>query len=81
MVFKVAPPGQGEKYDEPASEKNIITCEPRNAFAHLHSSLLGNSTFLPVISGKIPLGLCQNIILVALDGQRRKNIIVTLRRN
>ena len=80
-LLKLPPPVQGDKHDDLPLRVDHPACEARNAHAHLHSLLLGDWTSLPVISGKLLLDLYQEIILVELDGPRRRNIIMTLKRN
>jgi secondary thiamine-phosphate synthase enzyme len=51
-----------------------------NANAHLLSSLVGNRLTLPVVGGQLELGHYQRIVLLELDGPRRRAIEVrTLR--
>ena len=47
-----------------------------NAEAHLLSALLSPSIILPVKDGKLELGTWQSIMLVELDGPRKRKIIV-----
>jgi len=49
-----------------------------NAEAHLAASLLGNAVCVPVNGGKLVLGTWQRIMLVELDGPRRRTVHVTL---
>lgn len=49
-----------------------------NARAHLAASLMGNSVVLPVVDGRLELGTWQRVMLVELDGPRRREVAVTL---
>ena len=47
-----------------------------NAEAHLLSALLSPSIILPVKNGRLELGTWQSIMLVELDGPRKRKVIV-----
>lgn len=49
-----------------------------NAGAHLAASLIGNSVCLPVQSGRLVLGTWQRVMLIELDGPRRRTLHVTV---
>jgi secondary thiamine-phosphate synthase enzyme len=49
-----------------------------NADAHLAASLIGNSVCLPVQQGRLVLGTWQRVMLVELDGPRRRSVHVTI---
>ena len=48
--------------------------EPENAHSHLLSMLLGNSETVPVVNGKLMIGTWQSVMLVELDGPRRRTV-------
>lgn len=48
-----------------------------NAEAHLLSALISPSIVLPVKNGRLELGTWQSIMLVELDGPRKRRIFVT----
>ncbi len=50
--------------------------EPENAHAHLIAMMLGNAQTLPVHEGRPDLGRWQSILLVELDGPRRRQVAV-----
>jgi secondary thiamine-phosphate synthase enzyme len=52
-----------------------------NAHAHIKAALLGSSATLPVEDGELLLGTWQRILLVELDGPRRRRVSVTLLRS
>jgi secondary thiamine-phosphate synthase enzyme len=45
-----------------------------NAHAHIASSIIGDSRVVPVIDGKLMLGMWQRILLVELDGPRSRRV-------
>jgi secondary thiamine-phosphate synthase enzyme len=49
-----------------------------NAAAHLAASLLGPSVVLPVEGGEVVLGTWQRILLLELDGPRRRTVTVSV---
>lgn len=51
---------------------------PQHAPDHLLSSLIGPGVFVPVKDGQLQLGNWQRVILVELDGPRRRNVEVIL---
>jgi len=48
--------------------------EPENAHSHLLSMLLGNSETVPVVNGELMIGTWQSVMLVELDGPRRRTV-------
>ena len=52
--------------------------EPRNAHANLISLMLGNQLSLPVVEGRLGIGRWQSVLLVELDGPRRREVLLTL---
>jgi len=49
-----------------------------NAAAHIGASLIGNSVSLPLRGGRLVLGTWQRIMLVELDGPRRRTVHLTV---
>ena len=47
-----------------------------NSPAHLKSSLLGASQFVPVAGGQLVLGTWQGVYLAEFDGPRRRKVLV-----
>jgi len=47
-----------------------------NAAAHLAASIIGSSVVLPVNGGRVELGTWQRIMLLELDGPRRRRVTV-----
>ncbi len=50
--------------------------EPENAHSHLASMLLGSSEVIALVDGKLVLGQYQSVMLVELDGPRRRKVSV-----
>ena len=51
--------------------------DPSHVGDHILSSLIGTSLCFPVKNGDPMLGSWQRIILVELDGPRRRNVVIT----
>jgi secondary thiamine-phosphate synthase enzyme len=51
--------------------------DPAHVGDHILSSLIGTSVCFPVKNGEPMLGIWQRIILVELDGPRRREIVIT----
>jgi secondary thiamine-phosphate synthase enzyme len=49
-----------------------------NSDAHIKTALVGTSTQIPFIDGKIILGMWQGIYFCEFDGPRRRNVHITL---
>jgi secondary thiamine-phosphate synthase enzyme len=49
---------------------------PGNAEAHVVSSFIGTQLLLPVSGGRLELGTWQRVILLELDGPRRRSVAV-----
>jgi secondary thiamine-phosphate synthase enzyme len=49
-----------------------------NSPAHLKSSLVGASQFVPVAEGRLVLGTWQGIYLAEFDGPRRRKVLVKM---
>ncbi len=58
--------------------QNIPDDEPENAHSHLRALILGNDVSIPFRNQKLLVGAYQDIILVELDGPRRREVIVSL---
>ena len=48
--------------------------EPENCHSHLLSMLLGNSETVPVVDGELTIGTWQSVMLVELDGPRKRTV-------
>ncbi len=47
-----------------------------NADAHIKAAIIGNSAVIPVENSELLLGTWQRILLVELDGPRRRKVLV-----
>ena len=50
--------------------------EPENAHSHLIAMIMGSSESIPVINGGLKLGQYQSVILVELDGIRKRKLAI-----
>ena len=75
---KLAPPLQGYKHDDLHLRDNIPEDEPKNAHSHMQALLLGNDVSVPFKDGKLQLGQYQDVILVELDGPRKRNVVISI---
>jgi len=50
--------------------------EPENAHAHLIAMMLGNSESIAVVDGAPQLGIYQSLMLIELDGPRKRNVSI-----
>ena len=66
LIRELFKPGHNWKH-------NIID---RNAHAHLAAAVIGNSRIFPLRNGRLLRGTWQSILLLELDGPRRRRIIV-----
>jgi secondary thiamine-phosphate synthase enzyme len=49
---------------------------PAHVPDHIMSSIVGSSVAIPVTNGKLDLGTWQRVVLVELDGPRKREVIV-----
>jgi len=52
--------------------------DPSHAPDHILSSIIGPSVTVPFENGQLQLGVWQRVILIELDGPRRRNISITI---
>ena len=48
--------------------------EPQNAHSHILAMLLGSSEAIPITKGRLVLGKWQSVLLIELDGPRRRSV-------
>ena len=48
--------------------------EPQNAHAHILAMLLGSSEAIPITEGRLALGKWQSVLLIELDGPRKRSV-------
>ncbi|GAX85464.1 hypothetical protein CEUSTIGMA_g12880.t1 [Chlamydomonas eustigma] len=90
-LLKLAPPGEPYLHNDlhlreapkgwPGGHAAWVAQEPINAHSHLLSILIGNTLSVPVSDGKLCLGTWQSILLVDLDGPRKRTVGVQLVRH
>src|SRR5579871_2991910 len=51
---------------------------PAHVPDHIMSSIIGSSVVIPVSNSSLDLGIWQRIVLVELDGPRKREIVVSL---
>jgi secondary thiamine-phosphate synthase enzyme len=77
FLTRLAPPG--DKYLH--NDIHLRDCppdEPENAHSHLAAMMLGSSEVIAVADGKLVLGQYQSVMLVELDGPRKRKVSVQL---
>jgi secondary thiamine-phosphate synthase enzyme len=79
LLHKVAPHDVPYRHDdESARTVNVSPGERPNGWSHCKALLLGPSTCLNVLDGRLLLGQWQRVFLVELDGPRLRDISVLL---
>ncbi|MCP9824571.1 secondary thiamine-phosphate synthase enzyme YjbQ [Synechococcus sp. EJ6-Ellesmere] len=78
FFLELAPPDRPWLHNDLDLRAGIPPDEPRNAHAHLIALMLGNQLSLPVVDGQLGLGRWQSVLLVELDGPRRREVLLTL---
>ena len=51
---------------------------PAHVSDHIMASIIGASVTMPVSNGKLVLGTWQRVVLVELDGPRKREIVISL---
>mgnify|MGYP002623889803 CR=1 FL=1 len=64
---KIAPAKMAYHHDE--------TWHDGNGYAHVRASIIGNSTFVPLIDGALQLGQWQQIVLIDFDNKARTRTV------
>lgn len=77
FLVRLAPPGVGYLHDD-IHLRDCPPDEPENAHSHLLAMLLNSSESIAVSGGEPVLGTWQSLLLVELDGPRRRRIPVQL---
>lgn len=52
--------------------------EPENAHAHIIAMLFGSSEVISVVNGELDLGKWQSVMLIELDGPRKRTVSIQL---
>ncbi|MBX2862765.1 MAG: secondary thiamine-phosphate synthase enzyme YjbQ [Leptolyngbyaceae cyanobacterium MAG.088] len=72
---KLAPP-QDRYLHNDLHLREVPPDEPINAHSHLMAMTLGNSETVPIVDGKLALGTYQSVMLVDLDGPRKRRKVL-----
>ena len=78
FFLQLVPPQRPWLHNDLELRPGIPPDEPRNAHSHLIALMLGNHLSLPVHQGRLALGRYQAVLLVELDGPRRRRVLVQL---
>ena len=78
FFLELAPPTRPWLHNDLHLRPGIPADEPRNAHSHLIALMLGNHLSLPVQQGRLGLGTYQAVLLVELDGPRRREVLLQL---
>jgi len=78
LFLQLAPADRPWLHNDLHLRQGIPPDEPRNAHSHLIALMLGNHLSLPVVAGRLGLGRYQSVLLVELDGPRRRQVLVQL---
>lgn len=75
FLARLIPPGDRYLHNDIAL-RDCPPDEPENAHSHLAAMLLGSSEVMPLVEGAPGLGQYQSVLLVELDGPRRRTVCV-----
>lgn len=88
FLRRLAPPGEPYLHNDlhlragppgwPGGDEAWRAQEPVNAHSHLLSIVLGNSETVPVAGGELKTGQWQSVLLVELDGPRKRSVGVQI---
>lgn len=74
FLQKLAPESEKYLHNDLHLRPNIPADEPKNAHSHLMAMMLNNSEIIPIVDGKLGLGVYQSILFFELDGPRKRII-------
>lgn len=72
MFEQAVPAGAYYKHNDPQHSD----CARRNAVAHLRSIIVGNSLTIPIETGKMKLGVWQQVFFTEFDGPNNRKVHV-----
>jgi secondary thiamine-phosphate synthase enzyme len=75
FLARLIPPGDGYLHND-IHLRDCPPDEPENAHSHLAAMLLGSSEVIALADGTLVLGQYQSVMLVELDGPRRRRVSV-----
>lgn len=76
MLERLAPCTGPYEHDDLARRTGVGPDEPRNGHSHCQHLLLASSESVPLVGGRLALGLWQRIFLIELDDARERRITV-----
>jgi secondary thiamine-phosphate synthase enzyme len=76
LLERWAPAGASYRHDDMAARTEAPPDERPNGHAHARALLLGASVCLNVADGRLDLGRWQSVLLVELDGPRRREVSI-----
>lgn len=74
-LTKLAPPTESYLHND-LHLRDVPPDEPENAHSHLMAMTLSTSEVIPIVDGKLALGTYQSLMLVELDGPRKRTFFV-----
>lgn len=74
-LTKLAPPRESYLHND-LHLRDVPPDEPENAHSHLMAMTLSTSEVIPIVDGKLALGTYQSLMLVELDGPRKRTFFV-----
>jgi len=79
LLGRIAPANGAYAHDDLSQRTvNLVPDERSNGHAHAQALLLGASKHFNVLEGRVELGRWQSILLVELDGPRKRTISITV---
>jgi secondary thiamine-phosphate synthase enzyme len=58
--------------------RDVPEDEPMNAHSHLMAMMLHNSEVIPLVEGKLGLGMWQSVLFFDLDGPRKRTLFLQI---
>jgi secondary thiamine-phosphate synthase enzyme len=74
---KLAPPTDKYLHND-LHLRDVPPDEPINAHSHLIAMMLNNSETIPIVDGKLALGMWQSVLFIELDGPRRRSVLIQI---
>ncbi|OUC15266.1 MAG: secondary thiamine-phosphate synthase enzyme [Alkalinema sp. CACIAM 70d] len=75
FLNKLAPSTDSYLHNDLHLRPNIPPDEPRNAHSHLMAMVLSTSEIIPIVAGQLALGTYQSVLLLDLDGPRKRTVL------
>lgn len=74
FLQKLAPASERYLHNDLHLRNNIPEDEPMNAHSHLMAMMLSTSEVIPIVDGKLALGIYQSVLFFELDGPRKRTV-------